>query len=905
MEQPSENVIEKPWVHSAESVLAFFQVSREQGLSGRRVADQRRRYGPNQLRQVKAKSAVQILLHQLKSLIVVLLGVAAVLSFAFHDWLDGFAIVGVIVINTAIGFFMELKAVRSMEALHRLERITAKVRRDGQVQEVAAHDLVPGDIVLLEGGDLVSADMRLLTAAKLQVDESALTGESVPVSKQTDPIEEQAVLGDRTNMLFKGTAVTRGSAEAVVTATGMQTEFGRIAEMVQQAEEEITPLEKRLDRLGRNLIWVTLVLIVIVGGTGILRGKEVLGMIETAIALAVAAIPEGLPIVATLALARGMLRMARRNAMVNHLAAVETLGGVSVICTDKTGTLTENKMTVTALYLAEGAVTISPADEQGRGRFEAGGRAVDPLSRPVLKRALEVCVLCNNASIQQKEDGSWVGVGDPMEVALLAAARKAGLDEKEINARFPEEREEAFDSESKKMATFNRADDRYRVAVKGALEEVLKVCSQEATADGFRPLDEQRRAYWSQTNLHLAEQGYRLLALAEKQVESLTAAAYENLCFLGLLCMADPPREDVKPAVADCRKAGIQVVMITGDHPKTAASIASAIGLTDNRDAPVVVGKDIKPAEEMTEEDRRHYRQSLIFARVSPRQKLDLIAVHQQTGSVVAMTGDGVNDAPALQKADIGIAMGQRGTQVAKEAADMVLKDDAFSTIVAAVEQGRIIFENIRKFVVYLLSCNISEVMVVFAASIINAPMPILPLQILFLNLVTDVFPALALGAGRGHRRIMSGPPRPSDEPILPLRSWFTISGYGLLLSASVMVSFVLAFRWLGLDQERAVTVSFLTLATAQLWHVFNMRQRKTGLLDNEIVKNPYVWAALGLCTVLLLAAVYLPGFSRILHLTHPGPGGWGLVLGAGFLTCLLGQMIKAGAAGVERVSGR
>ena len=408
-------------------------------------------------------------------------------------------------------------------------------------------------------------------------------------------------------------------------------------------------------------------------------------------------------------------------------------------------------------------------------------------------------------------------------------------------------------------------------------------------------MDAEARQFWTEKNLQLAEQGYRLLALAEKQSDSLNVNPYADLVFLGLLCMEDPAREDVKPAIAACHEAGIQIVMITGDHPRTASSIAADIGLIPARDdAAVIMGKDIKPADQMTPEDRELYRHTPIFARVSPRQKLDLIAVHQQAGSIVAMTGDGVNDAPALKKADIGVAMGQRGTQVAKEAADMVLKDDAFSTIVVAVEQGRIIFENIRKFVIYLLSCNISEVMVVFAASIVNAPMPILPLQILFLNLVTDVFPALALGVSRGNPQIMKNPPRSADEPILPGRGWASIGGYGLLLTASVLIAFTLAFQWLGFDTEKAVTVSFLTLATAQLWHIFNMRQARTQLWNNEIVRNPYVWGALGLCVVLLLAAVYVPVLSSVLKLTHPGTDGWLLIITAGFLTCLIGQAIKS-----------
>lgn len=894
MENEKTKPISSPWAQDIQTVLQHFDVDRQNGLKERQVAHNVKQYGLNRLREAEKVSLGHLLLNQVKSIIVILLAVAAVLSFAFQEWLDGFAILGVIAINTAIGFFMELKAIRSMEALHQLEKVTAKVRRGGQVREIPAVQLVPGDIVILEGGDIISADMRLLTSGKLQADESVLTGESMPVSKQTAPIDETATLADRTNMLYKGTAVTRGSGEAIVVATGMETELGRITDLVQTAEDEVTPLEKRLDRLGRNLLWVTLVLIVIIAVAGIARGRDIMIMVETAIALAVAAIPEGLPIVATLALARGMMRMARRNAIVNELSAVETLGGVSVICTDKTGTLTENKMTVTSLIFSDQDVTITPFDEKGRAEFLVEGKVIDPLSQERITRALEISVLCNNASLTDDTPGDVKGIGDPLEVALLVAARKASIDYMKLNQEYPEEYEDAFDSDTKRMATFNRFGTAYWVAVKGAMESVLEGSAWVKTASGREPMNQTWQAYWQRRNTELAEKGYRVLALAIKQESSIDADPYKDLEFVGLVCMEDPAREDVRDAIRECHEAGIRIVMVTGDHPKTAASIAASIGLTGRAEADEVVinGKDIRHAEDLSPGEQERYRQTTVFARVSPKQKLDLIAIHQNAGAVVAMTGDGVNDAPALKKADIGIAMGLRGTQVAREAADMVLKDDAFSTIVVAVEQGRIIFENIRKFVVYLLSCNISEVMVVFVASVINAPLPILPLQILFLNLVTDVFPALALGAGKGNPNIMQAEPRSSEEPILNKSGWMAIFGYGLLLTISVMTAFGLAFRF-GMEREQAVTVSFLTLAFSQLWHIFNMRDRRTALFNNEVVNNPYIWGALGFCVILLFAAVYLPPMAKILTLTHPGLIGWMLVLGASVLTCVLGQLIK------------
>ncbi|MHC4168878.1 MAG: cation-translocating P-type ATPase, partial [Planctomycetota bacterium] len=580
-------------------------------------------------------------------------------------------------------------------------------------------------------------------------------------------------------------------------------------------------------------------------------------------------------------------------AMVNHLAAVETLGGVSVICTDKTGTLTENKMTVTDIIFSDNRIKIGRIDEKGGAEFSIDCQSIDPTQNQRLMRSLQVGVLCNNASLDNTRADSTKGVGDPLEVAFLVAARKASIDYEELNKEFPEEREDAFDSDTKKMATFNRSGDTYWVAVKGAPEAVLDDAAYVAGKNGSEPIDDKWRAFWLQQNSELAEQGYRVLALAMKETESIESDPYKDLTFMGLACMEDPAREDVTKAITACRNAGIQTVMITGDHPRTAANIAASIGLTESGRDGVIIGREIIACETMSPADQEVYRQTPVFARVSPKQKLDLITVHQQGGAVVAMTGDGVNDAPALKKADIGIAMGQRGTQVAQEAADMVLKDDAFSTIVVAVEQGRIIFENIRKFVIYLLSCNISEVMVVFAASVVNAPLPILPLQILFLNLVTDVFPALALGVGRGDPAIMQAKPRSPDEPILPRNYWLSIFGYGMSLTFSVLLAFVLAFKMLKMDESHAVTVSFLTLAFAQLWHIFNMRARGTSPLKNDVTGNRYVWGALGLCCVLLILSVYLPPMARILKLVDPGLGGWLLVIGASSITPLIGLVRK------------
>ncbi|MBN2317383.1 MAG: HAD-IC family P-type ATPase [Sedimentisphaerales bacterium] len=886
-------LITNPWSLSVSDILEHLTINIDEGLSQSDVTERRKKYGVNRLRETKKKSPWLILIEQLKSLIVLLLAVAAVLSAVFHEWMDAGAIAAVIIINTMIGFVMELKAVRSMESLRRIDRITARVRRDGRVQEIAARDLVPGDVVVLEGGDIVSADMRLARISKLQVDESVLTGESMPVGKQITPVDKDAPLAERFSMLYKGTALTRGSAEALVVATGMKTELGQISALVEEAEEKATPLERRLDRLGKNLVWVTLVIMAVIAGAGIIRGKEILLMIETAIALAVAAIPEGLPIVATIALSRGMLRMARRNALVNRLSAVETLGGTTVICTDKTGTLTENKMTVTQILLQSGRIIIERDKEPNKTTIMRDGESIDPPDEAILMKALEVGVLCNNASLSDNEVEPGKASGDPLEISLLEVARRAGINYKRVNEDHPEEREEAFDSDIKMMATYNRDGGRYRVAVKGAPEAVLDACSSFFITDGIEELAAEKRRWWDEQNEQMAREGLRVLAVAVKHVDSIETEPYKDLTMVGLLGMVDPPRQDVRKAIEACRRAGVRVVMVTGDQAKTAASIAAAVGLTDKGDEEVINGREIRRKEELSQIERDRFLKCSIFARVSPRQKLDLIDLHQEAGSVVAMTGDGVNDAPALKKADIGVAMGQRGTQVACEASDMVLLDDAFSTIVLAVEQGRIIFGNIMKFVIYLLSCNVSEIMTVFVASLVNAPLPILPLQILFLNLVTDVFPALALGIGKGDPRVMEYKPRDPSQPILSFGGWLAIMGYGALITCSVLASFAGAIFLLDLSGTGAVTISFLTLAFAQLWHIFNMREKGSRIWANEVTRNAYVWGALSLCTVLLGMAVYVPFFSRVLKVTPPGVKGWLLVFSMSLIPLIVGQCLK------------
>jgi Ca2+-transporting ATPase len=871
---------EAPFAAPLDDVLSRLEVASEHGLSSAEVRRRRKRYGLNRLREAKRKSAWIILADQFRSLIVFFLIGAVVVSVVAGDYLEALAIGVVILVNGLIGFFSELSAVRSMEALRKLGSVPATVRRAGDIKKIPAERLVPGDIVLVEGGDVVTADLRLIEASKLQANEAALTGESVPVDKSLDTLAADTVLPERANMLFKGTAVARGAGAGVVVAIGMETELGAISALMDASfDTGQTPLEKRLDRLGNNLIWLTLLITAVVAATGILAGRDTLLVLKTSIALAVAAIPEGLPIVATLALARGMWRMAKQNALINRLAAVETLGATDVICTDKTGTLTEGQMTVRTIVSPDGDMRVSGGAFTADGTFERGAETIDVTNDAASLALLEVGVLCCDASWDPKR-GDRSGIGDPVEVALLVAGAKAGLDRKALLAQNPEEREIAFDPELKLMATYHRVAGGLRVAVKGAPEAVLAASSTQLTGGQETPLDENERRAWLDRNDELAANGLRVLAFAQKIVADAESEAYQDLCFLGFVGLVDPPRTDVHDAVDECRDAGIRVVMLTGDQVPTARYVGRDVGLLDGADDTVVEGRELGPPEALDEVAEDRILRTRAFARVTPKQKLDLVRLYQHRGHIVAMTGDGVNDAPALQQADIGIAMGKRGTQVAREAADMILRDDAFATIVTAVEQGRVIFGNIRTFIRYLISCNVSEILVVFLASIANAPLPILPMQILFLNLVTDVFPALALGLGEGSRLVMRDRPRSVDEPILTRRHWLGIGGYGVLIAAAVLGALAVALFYLGVDEAKAVTISFITLAMAQLWHVFNMRARGTSLVRNAIVRNPFVWAALGFCALLILAAVYFPGATVVLSTTDPGVHGWLLALG-------------------------
>lgn len=862
-----DSPVPHPWSVEAEDVLSQLQADSDQGLSQSEAGKRLQEYGPNRPVEKQAKPALTIFVEQWKNLIVGMLAAAALVSFGFGQALEGVAICMALLVNVAIGFFTELRATRSMEALVEITKTESLVLRDGHQQSILSDNLVPGDVVPLEAGDVPAADMRLIEVSNMEVDESALTGESLPVPKQTEPVDTHAVLGDRSSMLFKGTALTAGTGAAVVTGTGMQTELGRIAQLAEEAESEQTPLERRLEAMGKKLLWVTIVLAAMVAAIGVSSGMELFLIIETSIALAVAAIPEGLPIVANIALAKGMFRLARENAVMQQLSAVETLGAASVICTDKTGTLTENCMRLTRIALPGDGAPF----EEDLDQAKDDGRA---------RELLRVAALCVNAQLHP-EGGD--PVGDPLEIALLEGAASAGMERPDMLEHYPEEREEAFAADTKMMATFHKdGGEGYLVQVKGAPESVFEVCN----------ISDEERQTWRKTNESLAGQGLRILAAAQGRAKSLDDDPYYNLSIVGLLALRDPVRKGMVEAVQACHKAGIRVVMVTGDQAATALHVAHELHITEDAADRALHGRDFKDPETMNREEKDRILNTRVFCRVSPEQKLQLVKLLQAEGLVIAMTGDGVNDAPALKKADIGVAMGKRGTQVARDAAHLVLRDDSFSTIIAAVEQGRAIFDNIRKFIVYLLSGNVGAIVIVGTAIPAGIGLPLLPLQILYLNMLSDVFPALALGVGQGDKSVMLQPPRPSSEPILDRERWIQVIGYGLLIAATVLASFWWARIWLGLSGNAAVTISFLTLAFARQWHVFNMRAPESNILFNGVTRNKFVWGALAICFFMLFLAIYTPPLAHALHLTPPTVAGWTAIVGFSLIPLVVGQAI-------------
>ncbi|GAA4412891.1 cation-transporting P-type ATPase [Nibrella viscosa] len=891
--EPALTPIQNAHELSSDHLADQLRVETKTGLTKKEAQRRLKELGPNALQEAKRESALTILLRQFKGVIVWVLAAAAAISFFLGDTVEGIAILIVLLINAITGFVLEWNASKSMDALRKLDTAPARVLRDGRIQEIPSDEITLGDVLLVEAGDVVPADGNLFDVNQLGVDESALTGESLPVEKSTDIPAADAPLGDQHNRLFKGTAVVSGNGQAIVTGIGQHTELGKIATMVEEAERTATPLEAKLDALAKRLIWITVGLAALFMVVGFIRQEEPKLLIETAIALAIAAIPEGMSVVATIALAYGMLRLAEKKVIVKRLSAVETLGGTNVIFTDKTGTLTQNRIEVNTVQLPEGMAEVRIDERAGKLEVVHGEEAV--ISDSSYHKLVQVGVLCNNADYEPREGEAPKEIGDPVEVALLKFALGAGVNPDEVTQQHPRKAEKAFSSDTRIMGTLHEADGRYLVAVKGATEEVLDRCNRVMKSGQTALLEQNEKETSRQLSEKMAADGLRTLAFAYREINEKPGDDFteKDLTYLGLIGFLDPPRTEVTPALESCREAGIKVIMVTGDHPATALTVASKVKLIEPGEEIVLTGKDLRPIADLSAEEKERIMACRVFARVSPAQKLDMIDLYQQHGDIVGMTGDGVNDAPALKKSDIGIAMGQRGTQVAAETADMVLKDDSFTSIVTAIGQGRVIFENIRKFILFLLSCNMSEIFVVTFAGFLGVGNPLLPLQILFINIVTDVFPALALGVGRENRELMKQPPRNPDTPVLTSRDWWMITYYALVMTIAVLGVYWLGTRNLGMSQGMGNTITFYSLSFAQLLHVFNLYSGHGHFFRNEVTSNKYIWWALVICILILVLTYYVPFLSEVLSIQPMTNQALLLIVAAGIVPVLVIQVIR------------
>jgi Ca2+-transporting ATPase len=875
---PADEAALKAYAVSLKELAGQFQTDLKSGLGESQLAAVRESFGRNELAHEPPTPAWRRFLAQFRELVIWILIVAAIISAAMGELVDAVAILAIVLLNGLIGFFQEARAEQALAALRKMSVPQAKVIRGGKAQQLAAIELVPGDLIELEAGDNVPADSRLVAANRLQAQESALTGESTPVEKDAAAeLPAETPLGDRENMVYMGTVVTAGKGTALVVATGMRTELGRIAGMLSNRPAEQTPLQRRLAELGRVLVIVCLVLVGIVFLLQLRRGGNPLEIFMVSVSLAVAAVPEGLPAVVTLALALGLQRMAARNALIRKLPSVETLGSVTVICTDKTGTLTRNEMTVRALVTAAGEFAVSGSGYKPEGEFTRQSQErVDPQQDAELKHLLTIAARCNAARLAQsdKDDGQWQITGDPTEGSLLVAARKGGI---ELDARHEVLSEIPFDSQRKAMSVIVReSDGREVIYTKGAPEVVLKMCQRELSGEQERPLTEERRQAILKQNAALADQALRVLGFASRaKQDGAGELKEEDLTFAGLAGIIDPPREEAKQAIELCRTAGIRPVMITGDHPATARAIARELGLVA-QDGGVLAGQELESLSEPQLQGR--IERTSVYARVAADHKLRVVDAWQKRGQVVAMTGDGVNDAPAVKAADIGIAMGVTGTDVTKEASDMVLTDDNFRTIVAAVEEGRSIFDNIQHIVHYLLSCNAGEVLFMFLAAAAGWPLPLAAIQILWVNLVTDGLPALALALEPPDTGVMHRPPRPPREPVLTLRRGLRILYHGSLVAAATAAGFWYVYQGREESLGAARTVAFCVLAFGQLSFSFACRSDEKTLPELGLFTNRYLLGAIALSALLQLAVVMVP-FLRPIFAVPTSPGSQWLII--------------------------
>ena len=885
------------------------------GLSDKEAAERLAKYGPNELKGKPHATIWEMLLEQFKDFLVLILIGASIVSAFVGEVADSLVIIVIVVLNAALGVFQEAKAEKAMEALQKMAAPNSKVIRDGNIQTVPSRELVVGDIVLLEAGDYVPADVRILESMNLKVEEASLTGESVPVEKETVAIDHEASLADRHNMGYMGTVVTYGRGKAVIIGTGMNTEIGKIAQMISSFEEQSTPLQEKLADFGKILGILCLAVCAVVFVLGIYQGyrdgnltmDEVTLLFMTAVSLAVAAIPEGLPAVVTIVLAIGMQRMVKKNSIVKKLHAVETLGSTTVICSDKTGTLTQNQMTVVRLFADGQLLEVSGEGYSPEGSFSREGKPLQATAEPGLNLLLQGSALCNDAILQPTEEKGWKIAGDPTEGALVVVAAKAGYDRDSINEKFPRVQEIPFDSSRKMMTTFHQMPDgSVRAFVKGAPDILLNRCKHISTRGQITEVNDADRANIAAANSAMAKQALRVLAVAYRDFPAVPAnleptQIEADLTFLGLLGMIDPPRSEARDAVKICKQAGIRAIMITGDYRDTALAVAMDLGIAEGEHQ-IVTGQELNAM--CKDEICQVVKKASVFARVSPEHKVAIVEAFQANGQIAAMTGDGVNDAPALKKADIGVAMGITGTDVTKETADMVLTDDNFASIVAAVEEGRVIFANIRKFVFFLMSCNLAEIFVIFFAMIMGWPIPLLPIQLLWLNLVTDAFPALALGMEKPEPGVMEQDPRDPQEPIMNSNMKKMILIQSTVLTFAVLGSFGYALKYLtpgftfgapltpDLDLSMARTFAFATMISAELLRAYTTRSEHYSVFKIGLFSNEYMNMGVGLSFALLALALYGP-LHAIFRTQILGLAEWAVVGGFAILPFVAGEIGK------------
>ncbi|MBP2650164.1 MAG: calcium-transporting P-type ATPase, PMR1-type [Firmicutes bacterium] len=898
--------MEKWYARTVEETLDFWRTDEHDGLSTADVKIRLEQFGYNEMRG-KAKVAWwKRFLAQFQDFMVVVLLAATLISAFLGEYVDAVTILAIVIINALLGFFQEYRAERSMEALKKLTAPTARVVRNGVVQHIPARQLVPGDVLMLEAGDIIAADGRLIGAINLEVEEAALTGEALPVRKLAEKIySEEVTLGDRKNMIYSGTVVTRGRGKATVCSIGMQTEVGNIYGMIQQAEPEDTPLQRRLDKLGKWLVWGCLGICLIVVITGVSKGEPIFLMCMAGISLAVAAIPEGLPAIVTVALALGVQRMIKHHAIVRKLPAVETLGCTTVICSDKTGTLTQNEMTVRKIYTNNKLYDVSGAGYEIKGQISLNKQDFDAKRDKSLMQCLEICTLCNNSVLKhndvnftglwrKKSSRVWSVEGDPTEGALVVVAGKTGIWKRDLEKTKRRLAEIPFEAQRRRMSVaYAETGGRNILYTKGALDTILDLCRYYHDGTREMPLTPAIIESILKVNDSLTQGALRVLAMAYRRLEpaevgNINEACEHELVFAGLVGMIDPPREDARQAISICHQAGIKTVMITGDHRNTAMAIATELNMFKEGEDKAITGIELDKLNEKQLIDA--VDEISVYARVSPAHKLRIVKALKAKGHIVAMTGDGVNDAPAVKEADIGVAMGMTGTDVTREASAMTLADDNFATIVAAVESGRGIYDNIRKFIRYLLAGNTGEVLTMFIASLAGMPMPLLPAQILWVNLVTDGFPAMALGVDPGETGVMNRPPRNPAESIFSRGLSRKIVARGFQIGLSTVLVFAAVYYGKG-DLPLARTMALTTLVFCQLFHVYDCRSETKTIFEAGFIANKYLVAATVGSVIMQLVIVYVPFLRNVFSTTILMPNDWLLILAVAGWTTIIGAV--------------